>query len=546
MTSVFHRLPNVLLIAVASVVSVACFASRVRASEQPNIVFAFADDWGRYASAYASPERPSACDVVETPNFDRVAAEGALFLNAFVSAPSCTPSRAAIVSGRHFFRNGSHSQLHHPWVKGVPDPWDAVQGFPLMLQASSYHIGWTYKMHISEDRMGGSDHNYKSSGQRFNNFSQVVSAAEDKLAAKARLLDEVRGNFNSFLADRTDNQPFYYWFNPTNTHRPWTGGSGKAIWGIEPSDLKGKLPAFLPDNEIVREDFADYLGEAMAFDAALGVLIEELTRMGELENTLLVVSGDHGAPGFPRGKCNLYDFGTQVSLAVRWPGKVSAGTRIKTPVSLIDLAPTFLEVAGLPKAADMDGDSLLAAMGKEQEQTALRGFAIVGRENHVNESRPGGLPYPMRGIRTADYLYIINFAPDRWPVAQPPLAARLVQDKNAKSADTARRMDIDFGPTRDFFVEFETSESMAEYWQLGFGKRPAEELYRLADDPDQTHNLANDPTFTTQRQSLRKQLLDVLEQGQDPRVLGDGSAFDKPPYALDQPLRGTIEEIEVP
>ena len=508
----------------------------------PNIVLAFADDLGRYASAYADPSRPSPNDVFQTPHFDRVAREGTLFLTALVSAPSCTPSRAAVLSGRHFFRNGSHSQLHHPWYGKSPDPWAKVRGFPLQLQAAGYHIGWSYKMHISEDRMGGRRRNYRSAGGRFNSFSQQVTKAKDIDAAKKRLLDEVRGNFHAFLADRKGDQPFFYWFNPTNTHRAWAKGSGRALWGIEPESLKGRLPSFLPDDPVVREDFADYLGEAKAFDEAVGVLLSELTRVGELDNTVFVVSGDHGAPGFPRGKCNLYDFGTRVPLAVRWPDNVAAGRRVAAPVSLIDLAPTFLEAAGVTATEEMNGQSLKPAMAPAAEapEDSLRGYAICGRENHVDEARPGGLPYPMRAIRTRSFLYIINFAPDRWPVAQPPLAAPLATAKNA----SRRRMDIDFGPTRDLFTAREGSQSITEPWRLGFAKRPAEELYDVQSDPDQTRNLAADPKMQATRERLREQLLDALQRNSDPRVVGEGDAFDQPPYARGDPRRGVLKAAQ--
>ncbi len=512
-----------------------------RAADRPNIVFAFADDLGKYASAYADPDRPSPNDALQTPNFDRVAREGVLFHNALVSAPSCTPSRAAIVACRHFFRNGSHSQLHHPWMQGFEDPWDEVKGFPLILQDAGYHIGWSYKMHISEDRMGGKKRNYKSAGSRFNSFSQNAMKATNPEAEKAKLLNEVHDNFNAFLDDREEDQPFYYWFNPTNTHRSWIRGSGKKLWGIDPDDLKGRLPSFLPDNEIVREDFADYLGETMAFDAAVGVLLQELTQRGELDDTIVVVSGDHGAPGFPRGKCNLYDFGTQVPLAIRWPKHIAADRSVAAPVSLIDLGPTFLDAAGLKPTDDMDGQSLLPVIRADDpaEESELRGYAIVGRENHVNEARPGGLPYPTRALRTRDFLYVVNFAPDRWPVAQPPLSASLI--KNVKGGkNSARRMDMDFGPTRDFFTEYEGSQSIATAWKLGFALRPAEELYAVNVDPDQVQNLATDPQFEETRAALRKQLFAELTKGNDPRVVGAGDAFDKPPYAPDDPQRGVI------
>ena len=102
---------------------------------------------------------------------------------------------------------------------------------------------------------------------------------------------------------RANDKPFLYFWGPSNTHRSWERGSGKALWGLEPDGLKGRLPAFLPDVHDVREDVCDYLGECQAVDGGLGVLLEELEAIGELDNTLLIVSGDHGIPGIPRAKC---------------------------------------------------------------------------------------------------------------------------------------------------------------------------------------------------------------------------------------------------
>jgi N-sulfoglucosamine sulfohydrolase len=490
-------------------------------AKRPNIVLAFADDLGRYASAYRQAGVATVNDHLQTPAMDRVAAEGALFHQAFVSVPSCTPSRAALLSGRHFFRNGSHSQLHHPWNgDNAKDPWNEVQGFGLMLAKAGYHIGWTYKMHLSEDRMGGKARNYQAAGRRFNSFSEQVTRAATVEQGKAELLEEVRQNFLSFMGDRKkSDQPFFYWFNPTNTHRPWQRGSGKALWGIDPDRLKGLLPAFLPDVPEVREDFADYLGEVMAFDAAVAVLMEELEKAGMLDNTLLVISGDHGAPGFPRGKTNLYDFGTQVPLIMRLPGRIEAGREVTAPVSLLDLAPTFLRAAGLKPTADMNGQNLLPVLAKGGDETKLRGWVVCGRETHVNEAREGNLPYPQRSIRTRDHLYIVNFKPDRWPVATPPL--------NTPEAEK-RRMDIDFGPTRSWFVTREGNPEIGDLWELGFGLRPAEELYDLSKDPDQLHNLAGLSVYDGLRLELKARLMAELKDNEDPRLNND--AFDRPPY----------------
>ena len=297
---------------------------RVLAAEndRPNILFAFADDWGKYASAYGQIEPGGANDIVKTPHFDRLAANGVLFRHAFVNAPSCTPCRSSLLSGQYFWRTGRGAILQGAVWDGT------IPSYPLLLREQGYHIGFTYKVWSpgtpANAPYGAGSAAFAGAGSRFNRFSQQASAADDPSAARQALYDEVRGNFRQFIAKRVKDQPFCYWFGPTNCHRKWTKGSGKDLWGLDPDELQGKMPPFLPDVPEVRQDFCDYLGEVQAFDAGLGVLLQELKEMGELDNTLIVVSGDHGAPGFPRGKCNLYDFGVAVPLVVSWASKIPA------------------------------------------------------------------------------------------------------------------------------------------------------------------------------------------------------------------------------
>ena len=259
-----------------------------------------------------------------------------------------------LLSGQYFFRTGRAAILQG----AVWD--DSIPSFPLLLRDAGYHIGQTYKVwspgSVRDAPFGGREYEYESAGTRFNQFSQnatkLIEQGASVLEAKRELYDEALGNFESFLEDRPDGAPFCYWFGPTNVHRKWIRGSGKALWGLEPDDLKGKLPAFLPDVHTVREDMIDYFGEIMAFDTALGVLLDRLALMGELDDTVVVVSGDHGIPGFTNAKTNLYDYGTNVSLAVRWPGEGKPGRVVTDFVNLMDLAPTFLDIGGvsIPKS----------------------------------------------------------------------------------------------------------------------------------------------------------------------------------------------------
>jgi N-sulfoglucosamine sulfohydrolase len=507
-------------------------------ARRPNILFAFADDYGRYASAYAGHDaRPTVNRLIRTPHIDSVAEAGVLFLNAHVDSPSCTPCRSALLSGRHFWQTGRGAiLLGAVWDEEIPS-------FPLRLRDAGYHIGKTYKVWVpgtpADAPFGRARHAYESAGREFSAFSQNVGKAlrngASLEAAKERLYDEVRQNFRAFLADRSDDQPFCYWFGPTNTHRSWLRGSGKDHWNLDPAALEGHLPAFLPDVPEIREDFADYLGECMAFDAAIGVLLDELRQAGELEHTLVVVSGDHGAPGFPNGKCNLYDFGTGVTLAIAGPG-IGGGRVVEDLLTLSDLAPTFLEAGGVPRAEGMTGKSLLPLLRSAGTAGAgeHREFIVTGRERHVDSARAGNLPYPQRAIRTRDHLYIVNFEPDRYPMGdlRPPGQGPDEPDPaDVLKTTWAAFRDFDAGPTKAWLYARRDDPRWAAEVAWAFGKRPAEELYSVREDPDQIRNLAADPALAAVKADLRQRLFGVLEATADPRVSGDRLTFERPPFA---------------
>lgn len=507
------------------------------AAPRYNILFCFADDWGRYARAYAALEnRPTVNQVVQTPALDRVAREGVLFRHAFVNAPSCTPCRSALVSGRYWWNTGLGAIL-----QGAQ--WDSkIPSFPLLLQAAGYHIGKSFKVWSpgtpADAPFGGQQFAYQKAGNTCNNFSEnVTRMMREGLSletARQKVLAEVRANFDAFLADRKAGQPWFYWFGPTTTHRAWVKGSGQALWGIQPDSLKGRLPKFLPDVPEVREDLADYLGEVQAFDAYVGALLQRLEELGELDRTVVVLSGDNGAPGFPKGKCNLYDFGVAAALLVRWPGG-KPGRVVDDFVTLMDLAPTFLEVGCAALPSGMNGRSLVPVLRSDRSGLIdpSRTFAITGRERHVAAAREGNLPYPHRAIRTADFLYIRNFKPDRWPMGSPGS----VTETSAPPVETIERStyvafaDMDASPTKAWLIAHRNHPDWQWYYHQAFAKRPAEELYDLRRDPDQVTNLAANPAYATTKAELADQLLRVLRDTGDPRVVGPGDAYDRPPFS---------------
>ena len=505
--------------------------------ERPNILFVFADDWGRYASAYAAIDIiPSLNDVIKTPHVDRVAKEGVLFRNAFVNAPSCTPCRSSLMSGRYFFNTGRGAILNG----AVWDP--SIPSFPLLLRDAGYHIGKSYKVWSpgkpADAPFGGQQYAYEKAGRAPNNFSEETEArlatGLSVDAAHQEILDQVRKNFEAFLADRKPDQPWLYFFGPTTTHRTWVKGSGKKHWGIDPDALKGKLPRPFPDVPEVREDVADYLGECQSVDACVGVLMKRLKESGELERTVVVLSGDHGFPGVPDGKCNLYDLGTAVPLVIRWPGG-KAGRVVDDFICLPDLAPTFMELGGVKLPAGITARSLLPLLKSDKEGLIdpTRTWVISGRERHVDNAREGNLPYPMRALRTPDFLYVRNFAPDRWPMGSPYAAAGSTETLSAAQLESETRYafpDMDASPTKAWLVLHRDVTDWKWNYDRAFQKRPAEELYDLRKDPGQTHNLARAPAYASQRERLASDLLARLHAAGDPRVCVDPVPFEHLPY----------------
>ena len=449
-------------------------AQRVEGDQRPNIVVCMADDWSwPHAGVLGDP-------VVKTPNFDRITREGVLFENAFVSTPSCTPSRLSILTGQHHWRLKEGDSLGG----SLREEYDV---YTEMLQHAGYRIGRCGK------GVWPSQHTFRqrdSFGERF-----------PSLAA--------------FLKDRQPDEPFCFWFGGQDPHRPYELGIG-AKSGIELSDVR--VPGCLPDNDIVRNDFADYLWEVERFDRQIGEVLKALEAIGELENTIVVVASDNGMP-FPRCKATLYDLGTRVPLAIRWGSRVKGGRTVTDFVSLCDLAPTFLEATGLEPSAQMTGRSLLPLLESEHsgQIDPTRTFACCGMEQHV-------YPYPSRSLRTKSFLYIRNFAPGDWPSGE--IDAHNPEYNFAESPwptePGAFSFNVDPSPSKQFLRLRRLDADVKRFADLAFGSRPAEELYDLKQDPDQLHNVVSDQAYAGTRERVRRQLAAELIKSNDPRLAVDG------------------------
>ncbi len=466
-----------------------------RQVRRPNILFCLADDQSYpHAGAYGSA-------FVKTPAFDRVAREGVLFHNTFVSAPSCCPSRSSVLTGQDFYRLREASMNHAVWPAGI-------DVYPDMLQAAGYHTGYTGK--------GWGPGNWKVSGRQYSpagvEFNQL------RLEPPGRHISNIdyAGNFEAFLRQRPKNAPFCFWAGFIEPHREYEEGIG-VRHGKKLEEIQ--VPGFFPDVEEVRKDIADYAYEIEWCDSQLGRMLTMLEKSGELDNTLIVVTADNGMP-FPRAKATLYDYGTRMPLAIRWGARVRQRREVTDFVSFTDFAPTFLEAAGLAVPASVTGRSLMPVLLSEKsgQVDATRDHAVFGVERHFPGSRPEGAGYPMRGIRTAEYLYIENLAPDRNPVGDHPGPVWPEDDPVGGYGDT------DGGPTKTYL--WEHREQYGELFRLAFGKRPAEELYSVGDDPFNMNNLADDPAHADIKKQLSERLREHLMKTGDPRVTGRGELLD--------------------
>lgn len=462
-----------------SALALVCLGGPVSSGARPNIVLAIADDWGwPHAGAYG--------DNVATPTFDRLASEGVLIENAYVSSPSCTPSRGAIITGQHFWRLGPAANLWSVWPSTLAE-------YPKLLAADGYFVG-SYRKGWGPGVFPGS----------------AVSPA----GKRYRTVEE-------FFDVRPKNMPFCLWFGASDPHRPYRAGSGVAS-GIELRDVH--LFEHFPDSAEVRSDVADYYFEVQRFDRDVGELVALLEKLGELDNTLIVMTGDHGMP-FPRAKGNLYDSGARVPMAIRWKDRVPGGRVVTDFVSTVDLAPTFLDAAGLAIPEEMSGLSLVDLLSLERSGRVEqhRDHVLIGRERHVvAQEAPDLGGYPARGIRTDDFLYIRNYAPDRWPAGTP--------DHERAAVPNAWLADCDNGPTKWFLWQHRDDPELSKYYELSFAKRPAEELYDLKRDPGQVLNVADDSDYAAIRKALAVRMTQGLVDAGDPRMDGRGDLFDAQPY----------------
>jgi len=467
-------------------------------ASRPNILFCIADDQSfPHAGAYG-------CDWVKTPAFDWVASEGLLFTNAYTPNAKCAPSRSCILTGRNPWQLEAAAN-HVPFFPAK------FKTYAESLIENGYHVGYTAKG-WAPGNPGTVD------GKRRELLGPAYSSIKTEPPTTGISNIDYTANFEAFLKDNPDGKPFCFWYGSIEPHRAYEFKSGVNKGGKTVSEID-KVFGFWPDNDTVRNDMLDYAFEIEYFDSLLTKMLKLLREKGLLENTIVVVTADNGMP-FPRIKGNAYELSNHLPLAIMWPkGIKNPGRIVSDFVSFTDFAPTFLEAAGISERKSglqtIEGKSLFPIFS-ETQKGKFRDFMVIGKER-TDLGRPDDVGYPIRGIVTDRYIYLRNYHPERWPAGNPETGY----------------MDCDGSPTKTWILNDRRTNGKSNYWNLSFGKWPAEELYCLPGDRECLKNLATDKEFSAIKKKLTQQMQKKLRKDKDPRMFGNGDEFDKYPYSQD-------------
>ncbi len=462
-----------------------------RPIRRPNILVAISDDqsW-LHTGAFG-------CRAVQTPAFDRIAAEGALCTQTYAVAPQCSPNRASLLTGRYIWQNreaGTHASSFPLELQVYPD----------LLETAGYKVGYTGK--------GWGPGDWKVSGRKRNPCGQEYNkVTRPSTPTTGMAKTDYVANLEMFLADRDHAKPFCFWFGCQEPHRAYEQGSGLRA-GKALADVA--VPSFLPDCDTVRSDLLDYLLEIEWFDQQLAGMIAVLEQSNELDNTLILVTSDNGM-AFPHAKANLYEYGVHLPMAIRYPSAIAAGTRMDELISFVDLAPTLLDAAGVSAPAAMTGRSVWPWLTGDNK-IPFREHVLFGRERHTH-ARPDNVGYPSRAIRSGPYLYIWNLKSERWPAGDPE-----------------GFYDIDGSPSKEYLLQHRQDEANAVLFNAACGLRPSEELYDVQKDPACLTNLAGLSDYETIGRQLRVRLEAELRSQGDPRMDAD-EIFDS--YPRYSPMR---------
>jgi len=405
-----NLLSKILLLSLSSTVVIAKSNDRKTTNtRRPNILFVINDDQSHIHTSFAGSH------FVNTPGFDKVATNGIYFTNCYAGSPGSAPSRSSLVTGRHHWQNEQAGQHASSWIKKyIP--------FVDLLKANGYYTGYTGKgvdpFQYARNEADSLWRTQNAAGKAYNKHKYEKDTPHDSRTANGISRINYSENFRDFMQQRKDHQPFYFWYGSSEPHRAYEKGSwkrnGKKLDQVD-------IPGFIPDSEEIRGDMLDYAVEIEWADSHLCQMINHLDSIGELNNTIIIVTADNGMP-FPRAKANCFEYGIHIPMAISYPNGFPAGRRVDDLISFIDLAPTILELAGIkPEGMQpLSGKSIVNILKSEKSGLIDKSkkYVFAGRERH-SSSRWNNLGYPQRAIRGTEYLLIWNIKPERWPAGAP-------------------------------------------------------------------------------------------------------------------------------
>ncbi|WP_236976164.1 sulfatase family protein [Membranihabitans maritimus] len=419
-----------------------------------NVVLFVADDLGAHDIG------PYGNVVVRTPNLDHLASRSMLFSNAFAASPTCSPSRAALLTGLMPFRNGAHA--NHTGIR------DGIPTLPFLMQQMGYKTAIAGKYHIGPKEAYPFEMIHHTNVQEPGYEGKGVLWTDLNMRPVEEWLADVSIGDSPFLLIVNDHSPHVIWPESTD---------------YDPSAIN--VPERHIDTRETRESRARYYTDITKMDRNVGRLLNALEANALDDNTVVIFTSDQG-PQWAFGKWNLYDYGVKVPLLVRWPEVSEERSTSAALVSLIDVLPTVVEIAGgvVPgNPSDIDGKSFLSILKKGGESHREEVFASHTGDGTMNRS-------PMRMIRTRKYKYILNLAPE--------IEYTTHMDKS-KNHDGGRQY-------WDSWVDqsFETKHAAWVLWR--YHNRPDEELYDIENDPGETRNLAANIHYSEILKSFRSQM----------------------------------------
>lgn len=443
-------LVGALLIAMASLIDAAD-------TTKPNILWIIAEDACKDFGCYG-------VEAARTPNIDRLASESCLYRHAFATGPVCSTSRSAFMTGLYQTRIGAHNHRSHRTREFVRPA--GVRLITERLREAGYFTANVRALptELGFNGAGKTDWNFFDSGKAFD-------------SAK--------------WSDLKMHQPFYAQVNVHETHRPYYRAAKNPT-----APAKVKLPPYLADDPIIRDDWAAYLDEVAVLDEKVGALLRLLDSEGLRENTVVFFFSDHGREDF-RGKYFSSEQGFEVPLMVRWPALLKPGSSSDDLVSLLDVHATSLSLAGVSPAG-LDGAPFFGPDAKKRE-------FVFGARDRIDDTLDR-----VRTVRDARFKLVRNYEPQR-PYLQRMAYAEVTNPS--------------YNRMRQLFAEGKLTADQAKFMAA---KRPAEELYDLQNDPFELNNLVDDPAQGTTLGRLRQQLdawiSDTHDQGaipEDPQTVAE-------------------------